>query len=138
GQSPEIEQAIERVLILADDPVLTRPIPAARVLDALPAACEIDAPLCQQVRRYLSGLIKTVGIAHLSGAAAATSGDSLRPPAGADDTESAMPLPNRHGMPFDSPYEVSARLYWQRNDYMLVSAGFLAYEDEVVPTGSMV
>src|SRR5690606_33840573 len=73
GQSPEIERAIERVLILADDPVLTRPIPAARVLDALPAACEIDAPLCEQVRRYLAGLMKTAGIAHLSAAAAVTS-----------------------------------------------------------------
>jgi len=47
-ESPEIERAIERVLILADDPVLTRPIPAARVLDALSAACEIDAPLCSR------------------------------------------------------------------------------------------
>ena len=34
-QSPEIERAIERLLILADVPVLKRPIAAATVSDAL-------------------------------------------------------------------------------------------------------
>ncbi|HEX6996376.1 MAG TPA: capsule assembly Wzi family protein [Gammaproteobacteria bacterium] len=138
NQSPEIERAIERVLILADDPVLTRPIPAARVLDALPRACEIDTPVCEQVRRYLRGLMKRAGIAHLSASAAATSGDSFRPDRDTGEPSDPMPLPNRHGMPFDSSYEVSAQLYWQRNELLLVQGGFIAYEDEVVPTGSMV
>ena len=48
---PEIESQIERVLILADKPVMTRPIAAATVLDALPKACHIDQGLCQRVRR---------------------------------------------------------------------------------------
>lgn len=125
SQSPEIERMVERVLILADQPILTRPIAAATVLDALPAACERDAALCEQVRHYLSGFMKTAGIAHLSAAAAVTS-------------DEAAPLPNRHGMRSDSPYEVSARLYWQRSDHVLLSAGFTAYEDETVPTGSLV
>src|SRR5690606_28117832 len=136
--SPEMERAIERVLILADDPVLTRPIPAARVLDALPAACEIDALLCEQVRRYLAGLMKTAGIAHLSAAAAVTSGDSFRPDPDTGEFSDPTPLPNRRGMPVDSPFEVSAQLYWQRNDFMLVQGGFVAYDGEVVPTGSMI
>jgi hypothetical protein len=46
GISPEIERQIERALILADKPVLTRPIAAATVLDALPRVCERDASLC--------------------------------------------------------------------------------------------
>lgn len=125
GQSPEIERAIERVLILADDPVLSRPIPAARVLDALPAACERDRALCERVRHYLGGLMKTAGIAHLSGSIAATSGD-------------AVPLPNRHGMASDSPYEISGRVFWQRSDNLLLSAGFVAHDADVVPTGSVV
>jgi hypothetical protein len=37
--APEIEREIERLLILADKPVITRPIAAATVLDALPAEC---------------------------------------------------------------------------------------------------
>src|SRR5690606_32755703 len=124
-QSPDIERKIERVMILAGQPILTRPIAAATVLDALPAACERDAALCEQVRHYLGGFMKTAGIAHLSAAAAVTS-------------DEAAPLHNRHGMRSDSQYEVSARLYWQRSDHVLLSAGFTAYEDETVPTGSLV
>jgi len=37
-----IEHQIERVLILAGKPVMSRPIAAATVLDALPKACKID------------------------------------------------------------------------------------------------
>ena len=36
---PEIESQIERVLILGNQPVMTRPIAAATVLKALPKAC---------------------------------------------------------------------------------------------------
>lgn len=137
GQSPEIERAIERVLILADEPVMTRPVPAARVLDALPAACDIDAELCDQVRRYLSGLMKSAGIAHLSASAAMISGDSGRPAADDPNELESTPLPNRHGMRFDSSFEVSGRFYWQRNDNFLLNIGVLAYEDEVTPTGTL-
>jgi hypothetical protein len=49
---PEIERQIERVLILADKPVISRPIAAATVLDALPAASRIDPVLGRSVRRY--------------------------------------------------------------------------------------
>ncbi|HEX5207881.1 MAG TPA: hypothetical protein VFW10_08855, partial [Steroidobacteraceae bacterium] len=33
---PDVEAQVERVLILGDEPVMTRPIPAALVLEALP------------------------------------------------------------------------------------------------------
>ena len=48
--SPEIERQIERLLILADQPVMQRPIAAATVLGALPRACERDVVLCQAGR----------------------------------------------------------------------------------------
>src|SRR5438045_8130910 len=48
---PEVEREVERVLILGGQPVMTRPIPAAVVLDALPKASEDDAVLCSRVRR---------------------------------------------------------------------------------------
>src|SRR5579863_2648578 len=63
---PEIESQIERVLILADKPVMTRPIPAATVLDALPAACAIDPVLCRRVERFLSRYMHTWGITDAS------------------------------------------------------------------------
>src|SRR3981081_4445154 len=71
---PEIESQIERVLILADKPVMRRPIAAATVLDALPKARKIDPALCEQVERYLSRFTHTEGIAHASAEGALTSG----------------------------------------------------------------
>ena len=55
--SPEIERKVERVLILAEQPDLRRPIAAAAVLDALPRACERDAGLWEDARRiYLENM----------------------------------------------------------------------------------
>ena len=123
--SPEIERQIERLLILADQPVLQRPIAAATVLSALPRACERDVVLCQQVERYLSGYMRTAGIPHASLTAAATSSDSIA-------------LANRHGMRSDSAYEASISAYFQPSDYVLLSGGVLAYEGETTPTGTLV
>ena len=123
--SPEIERKIERVLLLAEQPSLTRPIAAATVLDALPLACERDAVLCADVRRYLTSLTRTAGISYAGFAAGVGSGA---------DT----PLPNRHGMGSQSDYEASAALYWQPGDRLLVTAGAAAYEGDTTPTGTVV
>jgi hypothetical protein len=124
SQSPEIERKIERLLILADVPVLTRPIAAAMVLDALPKACERDAVLCEEVRRYLNGYMRTAGIGYAS---LAVGGGS-----GAD-----TPMPNRHGMTSRSNYELAASVYWQPREYWLVTGGVQAYEGDSTPTGTM-
>src|SRR5262245_2679513 len=97
--SPEIERQIERLLILADQPILTRPIAAATVLDALPKACERDAALCAQMKRYLAGYMRTAAIAHASIAVNAASQDSVA-------------LPNRHGMSNDSSYDLAFGIFW--------------------------
>jgi hypothetical protein len=122
--SPEIERQIERVLILADKPVMSRPIAAATVLDALPAACRIDAALCRSVRRYLQRYTGKIGIGHAGIEGAATDGDNI-------------PLPNLHGISGDSAWVASAQGYWQPSDYLIVSAGGIADEDDVQPAGSM-
>ncbi len=121
--SPEIERQIERLMILADQPVLTRPIAAAAVIDALPAACERDAVLCEQVRRYLGSYMRTAGITHASLTATASSSESVA-------------LPNRHGRRSDSSYEASLSAYWQLSDHLIVNAGALAYEGDTTPTGT--
>jgi hypothetical protein len=125
SQSPEIERQIERLLILADRPILTRPIAAATVFDALPAACERDAALCDEVRRYLSGYMRKAGIAHAGFAVGGGSGD-------------ATTLPNRRGMQSKSNYELSLGLYWQPSDYVLLNAGVQTYEGDSTPTGSVI
>ena len=124
GLSPEIERRIERALILADKPILTRPIAAATVLEVLPDVCAKDAQLCDQIRRYLRPYMRAAGLTHLSVAAAT----------GSTETSS---LPNRHGMRSDSGFEISASLYWQPSDFVLLNGGFLAYEDETIATGSV-
>ena len=121
---PEIERQIERVLILADKPVITRPIAAATVLDALPAACRIDAVLCRSVRGYLERYMEKFGLDHASAEGAAVDG-------------AVVALPNQHGMWADSPWRVSAQAHWQPSDYALMSLGGVAYDGGAVASGSM-
>lgn len=121
---PIAERQIERVLILADKPVLTRPIAAATVLDALPRACEVDPVLCVEVRRYLARYMRNWGVTEASIAGAASSG--------ADRT-----VPNAYGLSTGDPWTVSAQGFWQPSDYLLIGVGAVAYEGEVVPQGSL-
>jgi Capsule assembly protein Wzi len=123
---PEIESQIERVLILADKPVMARPIAAATVLDALPKACKIDHALCERVRRYLQRYTHTEGIARASIEGAATGGR------GGNTID-----PNRYGMRENSNWDASAQVYSQLSSYVLVNAGAVAYEGKTDFTGSM-
>jgi hypothetical protein len=124
-QSPEIERAIERLLILADKPIMKRPIAAATVFDALPKGCERDEALCDQVKRYLATYMRAAAISDASLAAGAGSG-------------AVTVMPNRRGMDSDSGYELSARVYWQLGDYFLLNGGVVAYDGETVPAGTMI
>lgn len=123
--SPEIERKIERVLILADQPALKRPFAAAAVADALPRACEVDAVLCADVRRYLTSLTRTAGITYATLTASAASG--------ADPA-----LPASHGMSSQSNYDAAIAAYWQPAGAFLVTAGVQSYDGETTPTGTVV
>src|SRR5262245_48506250 len=123
--SPEIERKIERVLILADQPTLKRPFAAATVRDALPRACEVDAVLCEDVRRYLTSLTRTAGITYATLTASESSGP---------DTA----VPTSHGLSTESSYDAAIAAYWQPGAKFLVTAGVLAYEGEATPTGTVV
>jgi hypothetical protein len=106
---------------------MTRPIPAATVLDALSAARKIDPVLCERVERYLARYTHTIGITHGSVEAAASSGK------GANTVD-----PNRYGMQENSHWDASAQVYWQPSDYLLVDAGAVAYEGRTNFSGSMI
>ena len=122
---PDVESQVERVLILGDEPVMTRPIPAALVLEALPKACKVDRPLCESVQHYLDRYMKSSGVEFTSLSAAATSGSSK------------IVLPNQHGEKAQSPYEVAGAAYLQPNSYMLLNVGGVAYQGRATPTGTM-
>ncbi len=123
---PEIESQIERVLILGDQPVMTRPIAAATVLAALPKACAVDQALCQRVARYLARYAHGSGISYASVEAAASTGG------GADTVD-----PNSYGMRENSHWEAAGQVYLQPSDYLLIDAGAVAYEGRTTFTGSM-
>lgn len=122
---PDVETQVERVLILGDEPVMTRPIPAALVLDALPKACRIDRPLCERVRHYLDRYMHTTDVEFTSVSLADTSGSAN------------IVLPNQHGEKAQSPYQVAAAAYLQPNSYMLLNVGGVAYQGRATPTGTM-
>ena len=121
---PEIERQIERVMVLGDKPVMTRPIPAARVLEALPKACKADAVLCANVQKYLKRYMRGLGVEFASVGAAATHGSNLV-------------MPNEHGETEQSHYDASFGGYWQPSDYALLNVGGVAYQGRVTPTGSV-
>jgi hypothetical protein len=121
---PEIESQIERVLILGNQSVMTRPIAAATVLKALPKACKVDAALCERVQRYLARYTHGAALTHASIEGAHGTG--------VNDT-----LPNSYGMGSKSTWEASAEAYWQPSDYILAEVGGVGYEGRTNFTGSM-
>lgn len=122
--APELEQQIERVLILGDKPVLKRPFAAATVLDALPKACAVDLELCQSVRAYLGRYMGSLGVPLLAVEAAITS-------------DEAVPADNRRGLTTDAEWLASAQAYFRPNDYVALSLGGVAYPHEVDLAGTL-
>lgn len=125
--APEIESQIERVMILAGTPVMTRPIAAARVIDALEKAEKRDPALCARVRSYLDRYEHAAGLGMAGIEAATSSGRGAR-----------ITDPNRYGMALDSHWDAAAQVYWQPADHLLVNGGAVAYEGKTDYTGSMV
>ncbi len=120
---PEMEAQIERVLILAGKPVMRRPIAAATVLDAIPAACKVDQVLCERVARYLARYTHIAALTHGSVEVAAAHG-------------AADVLPNRYGQRDDSAWDASLSGYLQPSDYLLINIGAVAYDGRQNFTGS--
>src|SRR6202030_3787431 len=85
---PEMERQVERVLILADEPILKRPIPVALVQYALPKACEVDKSLCERVKRYLQRYSRDYAVTHASATGSITK-----------KGEASDVVPNEHGLP---------------------------------------
>ena len=121
---PELEREVERVLILGDKPVMTRPIPAAAVVDALPKACAIDPLLCRRVRRALKAYMHDSALQFASIEGSGVSGDSK------------LVIPNQHGQNEQSVWQAAGAGFIQPWDYFLVNVGGVAYDGRQKPTGS--
>jgi hypothetical protein len=125
--SPEIERQVERLMVLSGHPVMTRPIPIAAVLNAIPLACKRDAALCRRVRHYLDRYFAEYGIAEASAEVAAAS-------------HSTTTMPNQRGERLDAPFDASAQVYARPFDHLLLSVGGVGYagtEGRFIPEGTM-
>jgi hypothetical protein len=122
---PEFEREVERVMVLGGRPVMTRPIPAAAVLDALPRACEVDPVLCGRVRRGLKRYMQYTSLEFFSAEAGVTNGANVV-------------IPNQHGQTQQSQWQVAGAGYIQPSDYFLVNLGGVAYNGRQTATGSFV
>ena len=122
---PEIERDIERVLVLADKPVLTRPIPANVVLDALPKACPVMTPMCKRVKRFLARYMQNTGITYASAEISAKHGATVA-------------IPNEHGLTTADHWQLDGQAYWQPWDYAIFSVGADAHSGHSEPTGSVI
>jgi hypothetical protein len=125
NMSPEVERQIERLLILAGRPVMTRPIAVATVLEALHDASKKDEGLSRQVERYLERYMPNAGLTQLRAELALSSG------------ESKQVFPNQYGEKADSSWKVSGEAYLRLGDYISFNLGGIAYQDSTNPTGSM-
>jgi len=123
--APELEREVERVLILGDRPVMSRPIPAAMVLEALPKACAIDPVLCRRVRRALKPYMQDSALEFATIEGSAVSGDSK------------LVIPNQYGQTEQSQWQVAGAGFIQPNDYLLINLGGVAYDGRQKATGSM-
>jgi hypothetical protein len=122
---PEMERQVERVLILADEPILKRPYSVELVKLALPQACRLDHVLCRRVTRYLERYSRDYAVTHASITASYTHN-------GAGDI-----VPNEYGLPENSHYDLSIAAFVQPTDYVLASAGAVSYSGRTVPVGSI-
>ena len=123
--APELESRVERVLVLAGVPVMTRPVRVETVLASLPAACTRNSALCRQVRRDLAPYLGAVSVTGAGVEVAATGHNSLR-------------QPNQHGALMDSKWQAYGSALARFGDHALVSLGVVGYSGRVTPTGTMV
>lgn len=125
--SPEIERQVERVLILGGRTVMTRPVRVDTVLEALPKACQRDAALCRQVKRYLDRYFGTAGLTEGSVEVAGAS-------------HSTTTLPNERGERVDAPFDASAVAFLRPADHLLLTIGGVGYagtDGRFNPDGTM-
>jgi len=120
---PEIERDLERIMILADQPITSRPIALGRVVDALPRACRHDHRLCQRVRAYIRRVDRGL-LANASAELATTSGSS-------------RPVANGHGMSTDSSWKLSFDGGWQPSAYFRAGFGAVLDATRSTPTGTL-
>ncbi len=110
--SPEIEARIERLFVIANMPIIKRPIPVKRVHKALARVEETHPALASDVRRYLDRYSLQSAVTHLSVSTHYSDGDGT----GYVDS-------NSRGMTHATDYTATGAAYWVLSDQVALNLG---------------
>lgn len=120
--APEIENRIEKLMVLANMPVIKRPIPVKAVYQAVDKIKYRHPSLANSVDEYLSRFERGAGLTHL-GATLSTSQQ--------DKDTSTFSLANQRGRTLESNVNLALSGYWAANDFVAVNFGGV-YRDETL------
>jgi hypothetical protein len=122
---PRLEHDVERLMVLADQPIMRRPIPLVAIEAAMPAACAVDEALCLQVQRELAPWMGRAALGMISFEAAIANAAQLT-------------QPNERGAPADSHWQVAGQAYARVGEHAAFNIGAVAYPGRINPAGSFV
>lgn len=122
--APGLSQQLDQLMLLADRPVLRRPIALSTIREALPVACSRDPLLCERVSAALAPYLRTSAVTQLRVDAALAGGADY-------------PLANLYGLDIDSPWQLSASAHVQLHERIRLTLGGVAWRGEFVPTGTV-
>lgn len=113
--SPEIEAKVERLFIVANMPIIKRPIPINSVHKAIAKAEHKDPGLARAVSRYIDRYSGSIGATHFNLSVAVGEGTEVSDP-------------NSRGASFQSQYRASFAGYLVVSDHIAVNIGGYSYE----------
>ena len=115
--SPEIEQRVEQLFVLADMPIIKRPIPIKQVQTALSKLGTDYPELSHGVSRYLERYTGKIGLTHLGGGVSTADGSNFRGF-------------NRRGESIHSTYRLSFSGYWAMSELVAVNLGGVLFDGD--------
>lgn len=124
--SPDLERRVERLLILANRPVMTRPIPIDAIVEAMSAGCAVDPVLCRQVQDGIAPWLGRAALGH------ASAGLALHSDA------SNFSQQNLRGIPLEASWQAAMAAYARLGSGIVINGGATAYAGEINPTGSFI
>ena len=113
---PLIELELQRLATVAKLPLLTKPYHAATVNRYLKTIVDSHPTLYRRINTYLKRYKQTAALTHASVQFNYANKENIL-------------LPNQRGQMADANYQASFTGFWQANQYLIINAGALYYEN---------
>lgn len=113
---PLIELELQRLATVAKLPLLTKPYHAATVNRYLKTIVDSQPTLYRRINTYLKRYKQTAALTHASVQLNYANKENIL-------------LPNQRGQMADANYQASFTGFWQANQYVIINAGALYYEN---------